>query len=211
MANKKSTLLNMVVVLTAVSVIVGAALGYIYKITKEPIEQANIAAQESAIRMVAPEFDNSPSQESYEVTTAEGLTVTVFPATKGGEPVGAAVRATSPNGFGGEIAVMVGFDNDGNILNYSVLSHAETPGLGSKMNDWFRTDKNRQSVLGKNPGHCNLTVTKDGGEIDAITAATISSRAFLETLRNAYEAYKGNSTDATSGSSVHTTDANSTM
>lgn len=211
MANKKSTLLNMVVVLTAVSVIVGAALGYIYKITKEPIEQANIAAQENAIRMVAPEFDNSPSQESYEVTTAEGLTVTVFPATKGGEPVGAAVRAISQNGFSGEIAVMVGFDNDGNILNYSVLSHAETPGLGSKMNDWFRTDKNRQSVLGKNPGNCNLTVTKDGGEIDAITAATISSRAFLETLRNAYEAYKGQKTDATSGSSVHTTDANSTM
>ncbi len=211
MANKKSTLLNMVVVLTAVSVIVGAALGYIYKITKEPIEQANIAAQENAIRMVAPEFDNSPSQESYEVTTAEGLTVTVFPATKGGEPVGAAVRATSQNGFSGEIAVMVGFDNEGNILNYSVLSHAETPGLGSKMNDWFRTDKNRQSVLGKNPGNCNLTVTKDGGEIDAITAATISSRAFLETLRNAYEAYKGQNTDATSGSSVHTTDANSTM
>ena len=101
MANKKSTLLNMVVVLTAVSVIVGAALGYIYKITKEPIEQANIAAQENAIRMVAPEFDNSPSQESYEVTTAEGLTVTVFPATKGGESVGAAVRATSQNGFSG--------------------------------------------------------------------------------------------------------------
>ena len=201
MANKESTLLNMVVVLTAVSVITGAALGYIYKITKEPIEQANIAAQESAIRMVAPEFDNSPSQESYEVTTADGLTVTVFPATKGGEPVGAAVRATSPNGFGGEIAVMVGFDNEGRILGYTILQHAETPGLGAKADKWFQKD-GKGSVIGKNPGTDNLTVKKDGGDIDAITASTITSRAFLLAVNQAYQAYKSLPVDASTGATA---------
>ena len=66
-------------------------------------------------------------------------------------------------GFGGEIRVIVGFDTEGKLLNYSVLQHAETPGLGAKMQEWFRTDKNRQSVLGRNLSDGELKVTKDGG------------------------------------------------
>ncbi len=196
----------MVVVLTAITVITGAVLGFVYNITKAPIEIANAKAQEEAIRMVAPEFDNAPTEESYEVTN-NGLTATIFPAKKNGEMVGAAVKASSMNGFGGEIVVMVGFDNEGTILNYKVLSHAETPGLGAKTDEWFRTDKNNQSVLGKNPATCNLTVSKDGGDIDAITASTITSRAFLEILHTAYAAFKNNTIDATSGSTITQTAA----
>ena len=117
--------------------------------------------------------------------------------------VGAAVEA-SANGFGGEIKIMVGFDPQGNIIDYAVLQQAETPGLGTKIVDWFKTDKNNQSIKGKNPATNNLTVSKDGGEVDAITAATISSRAFLEAVQSAYNAYANNdeALNATTGATA---------
>ena len=95
------------------------------------------------------------------------------------------------NGFAGEIVVMCGFEADGTVKDYRVLRQAETPGLGTKMEMWFRDPAGARSVIGKNPDATSFYVTKDaGGEIDGITAATISSRAFLETLRNAFQAYK---------------------
>lgn len=95
------------------------------------------------------------------------------------------------NGFAGEIAVMCGFEADGTVKDYRVLQQAETPGLGTKMETWFRDPAGARSVIGKNPESTSFFVTKDsGGQIDGITAATISSRAFLETMRNAYEAYR---------------------
>lgn len=93
-------------------------------------------------------------------------------------------------GFGGELKVLVGFDAEGKIYNYSLLSHAETPGLGSKAADWFK-EGNKGSIKGMNPGEQPLTVSKDGGQVDAITASTITSRAFLNAVNAAYGAYKG--------------------
>lgn len=94
------------------------------------------------------------------------------------------------NGFSGEVRVMYGFAADGTITGYEVLSHAETPGLGAKMNEWFRSDIGNRSVIGHNPANTEMRVSKDaGGAIDAITAATISSRAFLEALRESYKAF----------------------
>ena len=110
---------------------------------------------------------------------------------KGGQVVGGAVESNTKKGFSGEIRVIVGFDMDGKILNYSVLQHAETPGLGAKMQEWFRADKNKQSVLGRTIPDGGLKVTKDGGDVDAITAATISSRAFLDAVNRAYSAFAG--------------------
>ena len=94
------------------------------------------------------------------------------------------------------------YDTEGKLLNYSVLQHAETPGLGAKMQEWFRTDKNRQSVLGRNLSDGELKVTKDGGDVDAITASTITSRAFLNAVNRAYSAFTGadGSTGATTSS-----------
>ena len=77
------------------------------------------------------------------------------------------------------------------LLDYSVLQHAETPGLGAKLQEWFRADKNKQSVLGRTIPDGGLKVTKDGGDVDAITAATISSRAFLDAVNRAYSAFAG--------------------
>jgi len=118
-----------------------------------------------------------------------------YPAKKGNELVGTAVKTFTTNGFSGYIWIMVGFTPDGSINNYSVLEHKETPGLGTKMADWFKpTDpaKAKASIINKNPGTTNFTVSKDGGDIDAITAATISSRAFLDAVQTAYNEYAKN-------------------
>ena len=188
MAKIQSSLLNMVVVLTIITASVGAILGSVYKITASPIAQANARAQEEAIREVAPLFDNNPIAESDTIVTNDSKTI-IYPAKLQGTHVGAAVKATSRNGFNGEIEIIVGFEKDGTIRDYRVLNHGETPGLGAKMAEWFRTDKNNQSIIGKNPQNSNLTVSKDGGEIDAITASTITSRAFLEAVQRAYATY----------------------
>ncbi len=196
---KQSSFGNMLIVLTIITVIVGALLGFVYGITKEPIANAKKQKQVEAVKAVAPEFDNSPIDEKYTITVS-GMDLTVFPAKMGDRKVGAAVESKTKNGFSGEITVMVGFEADGTIRNYRVLTHAETPGLGSKMEEWFRSEKG--CVLGKNPTKDNLTVKKDGGDIDAITAATISSRAFLDAIANAYAAYNNNQYDVNTGATL---------
>lgn len=118
-------------------------------------------------------------------------------AKKNGELVGTAVKTYTNNGFGGKIWLMVGFNPDGTIANYSVLDHKETPGLGSKMDTWFTKD-GKGNIVGKNPGENGLKVSKDGGDVDAITAATISSRAFLDAVNRASSGLSGNA-DASSG------------
>ncbi len=187
----------MAIVLTAVTVIAGALLGYVNDLTKGPIADANAKALSDAIAVVVPGFDNQPT-ENPETIEVNGASYTIYKATKGGEFIGAAVRSTS-NGFGGPLTILVGFDAEGNIIDYSLLSHAETPGLGSKADIWFKKD-GKGSVIGMNPGKNPLSVSKDGGNIDAITASTITSRAFLAAVNNAYQAYaNGDSADVTTG------------
>lgn len=187
MAKLESNFRNMFLVLFGITALAAAALGAVYEVTKGPIEQATLLKQKKAIEAVAPAFENDPiaDQLSLEIN---GGTITIFPAKKDGQVVGAAIESFTNNGFSGLIKIMVGFDKEGNILNYTVLSHKETPGLGSKMNDWFR--EGTGNINGKNPGQNNLTVSKDKGEIDAITAATISSRAFLDGIQTAYKGYQ---------------------
>lgn len=201
MAKLRSTFPNMVIVLTVTAALAGAALGYTHQLTEQPIQLAQKAKQEASIRKVAPAFDNAPAEEKIVRTLDDNSTIYIYPAKQGGEWVGAAVESFSKNGFGGQIDIMVGFEKDGTIRDYTVLKHTETPGLGSKMETWFHQDKNRQSVIGKNPASVRMSVSKDGGDIDAITAATISSRAFLEAIQKAYNAYMNQNNDAVSGAS----------
>ena len=186
----------MALALTGFSVVAGGLLGWVNDITAEPIAQANAKTLSDAIAVVVPGFDNNPA-EAPETVEVNGVSYKIYKATKGGEPIGAAVES-SANGFGGALTVLVGFDNDGNIIDYSLLSHAETPGLGSKAADWFKKGA-KGDITGKNPGEATLTVSKDGGQIDAITASTITSRAFLLAVNNAYAAYKNQYVDSTSG------------
>ena len=168
--------------------------------TTGPIAATKAAALEAAIKAVTPDFDNKPTEQAYMAVTADGDSLKIYPATKDGKFVGAAVESNTKKGFSGEIKVIVGFDAEGKLLNYSVLQHAETPGLGAKMQEWFRADKNKQSVLGRNLADGELKVSKDGGDVDAITAATITSRAFLNAVNRAYSAFAG--TDGLTGATA---------
>ncbi len=191
----------MVLVLTSITLVAAVALGSVYNLTKEPIDASKRAKKENAIKEVLPPYDRLDEEEMVQI---EGLVdpFYVYKAYQGEEFVGAAVQTYSKNGFSGEIKVMVGFDIKGNIVNYSVLEQKETPGLGTKMVDWFKTEKGKQDIRGLNGSKNKLNVTKNGGEVDAITAATISSNAFLEAVRYAYSAYSLNYDGLTGATSV---------
>jgi electron transport complex protein RnfG len=185
---KESTFINMSVTLFAVCLIASAVLGGVYAVTKEPIAAAQLAKINGAIGGVVPAFDNAPSDEKFQVEV-NGKKSVVYPAKNGGEIVGYAIEASTSTGFGGNITLMVGFTPDGAIVKTSVISHAETPGLGAKI-----TESESHFVTqfeGKNPADPNfkLSVKKDGGSVDAITASTITSRAFCDAVNTAYLAF----------------------
>lgn len=194
--------------LTIICVAAGAILAGVNMYTTGPIAATKAAALETAIKEVTPAFDNKPTEDAYMAVTADGDSLKIYPATKDGKLVGAAVESSTKNGFSGEIKVIVGFDAEGKLFNYSILQHAETPGLGSKMQEWFSMDKNKQSVLGRQLADGELKVAKDGGDVDAITAATITSRAFLNAVNRAYSAFSG--TDGLTGATTSSSSANTT-
>ena len=191
----------MLLVLTGVTAISVALLAYVNELTKGPIAEANAKTLNEALKQVLPEFTNNPVGESDTIfSEKDGKKVVdfiVYPAKKGEEWVGSAVESKAM-GFGGELKVLVGFDAEGKIYNYSLLTHAETPGLGSKAADWFK-EGNKGSIKGMSPGEGELKVSKDGGQVDAITASTITSRAFLKAVNKAYEAYKTGEVNTVSG------------
>ena len=186
MAKKESNLRNMLFALLLITLVASASLGGIYQLTKEPIAAAKLEKKNNAIKQVIPEFDNSPTSEVYK-EAVNGDTLYFYPGRKGEELVGTAVETFSMLGFSGEIKVMVGFLPDGTINDVAVLEHEETPGLGDKM----ERKKSEWSLQfqGKNPSDFQLMVKKDGGDVDAITASTISSRAFCDALAKAWEKY----------------------
>ena len=199
MRKLESSLKNMLLVLTGVTVISVALLAYVNQLTAGPIAQAEAKALSDAVRAVVPGFDNDPIAEQ-KIQEVDGVAYAVYPATKGGTYIGAAIEA-SAMGFGGTLRVLVGFDAEGNILDYSLLSHAETPGLGSKADSWFK-EGGKGDITGMNPGRAPLVVDKDGGQVDAITASTITTRAFLSAVNAAYAAYAGqNTADGITGAS----------
>ena len=186
MAKRESTFFNMVLALVLITFIASASLGFIYELTKEPIEAARAAKKNDAIRAVVPDFDNNPSQEEYRIEVPGGNLV-FYPAKKDGELVGTAVETFTNRGFSGEIRLMVGLLPDGTINGIEVLEHKETPGLGDKM----ESDKSDFSVQfeGENPETFQLRLRQDGGDVDGITATTISSRAYCEAVELAWKVY----------------------
>ena len=189
-----STFPNMLLSLTLICLLVGAILGVMKSVTDEPIAKTELSNKIAAIEKVVPEFDNNPLDEVLEYKEGEKDVVKVYVAKKAGEAVGYAVETFTKNGFGGRIDLMVGFDAKGVICDFSVLKHGETPGLGAKMDEWFHTDAkggNIQNMKGVDMAAENgtLVVAKDGGKVDAITASTITSRAFLDAVNRAYKYY----------------------
>jgi electron transport complex protein RnfG len=186
MAKKESTLFNMVSSLVIVTLVASTALGYVYELTKGPIAAAMLAKKINAIDEVVVEYDNHPVDEMYKIQV-EGTkdSLEVYPAKKDGKLVASAIRTFSPKGYGGDVWLMVGLLPDGSFQKISVLEHHETPGLGTKMADPPFKDQ----FVGKNPSTFKLKVKKDGGDVDALSGATISSRAFSQATQLAYDTY----------------------
>ena len=199
----KSSFLNMVLALGCICLVCSALLGLVNHVTAEPIAAANLAKTNNAIKAVVPEFDNIPSEDSWNVEV-DGKQYKVYPATYQGKVMGYAIEVL-PTGFGGTIDMLVGFDAEtGNIYNTSVISHSETPGLGAKITETGEGSF-RAQFDGMDPAATKFMVRKDGGDIDAITASTITSRAFTSGVAEAYKVYltiKGeDATDVVTGAS----------
>lgn len=179
----KSTLFNMVAVLFTITLIASAGVGGVNMITADAIAAAKELAVKQAVANVLPEFEQNEMTE----LTIDELPIKVYKATSGDEVKGYAVETVTKIGFSGTIRMMVGFSPAGEVLNVDVLEQSETPGLGTKMCD--EGNPLLSSVQGKNPAEMNLKVKKDGGDVDALTAATISSRAYVDAIARACEAF----------------------
>lgn len=194
----------MVLVLVGVALITGGILAYVNHITEAPIKLQAEKTLADGIKAVMGGVQLSVAENDTIRQTIKGKEA-VFVIHKtvdsNKQDLGVAVESTT-GGFGGDLKVLVGFDKDGNILGYTILQHAETPGLGAKADKWFQKD-GKGSIIGKNPNKDNLTVKKDGGDIDAITASTITSRAFLLAVTQAYNAYKSGHVDANTSATGH--------
>lgn len=183
MAKKlESSVKNMILCLFFISLFMSAALGFVYQATKGPIAETQKKAEIDALKNVLPKFDNDPTTEAKEI---EGLTYYI--AKSGEKAVGCAVKTFTTKAFSGRFDLMVGFKVDGTINSIAVLEQKETPGLGDKMKTKWKDQFN-----GKNPKDFKMTVKKDGGEVDAISASTITSRAFCDATQKAYDGYMKN-------------------
>lgn len=184
----KSSFKNMTLCLMAICLVCSALLAGVYALTAKPIEAATLAKTNNAIAKVVPEFDGTPVEKSVSVA---GKNYTYYEVAKDGAVAAYAIKASSV-GFGGPLTLMVGVTVDGVIYNTDVLSQSETPGLGAKCTEPEFHDR----FLNLNPKEKKLAVKKDGGDIDAITASTITSRAYIEAVKNALAAYEQISAEA---------------
>ena len=187
MAAKKDTLLNMFVALFVICIVAGGVLGIVFNATKDPIAAAENAKRTAAIKNVLPEFK---TLKTVNVKSAMEDAEIPFHLAYDADNnfIGAAVETFTNKGFSGNISLMVGILADGTIKNISVLQHAETPGLGSKMEE----ETFKGQFNDKNADSFNFSVKKDGGDVDAITAATISSRAFCDAVNRALSTFENN-------------------
>lgn len=176
----------MLLSLTLIALISAAGLAVVYSITKDPIEKAQNQKKNEAIQLVLPNFKGELKDQEI---TLEGdpNPVIIHKAYSDGKLFGAAIETYTNKAFDGSFQIMVGFDSVGTILGTEVLDLHETPGLGEKIK---KTKSNFSLQFeGKNPADYKLSVKKDGGDVDAITAATISSRAFCDAVERAYKAF----------------------
>ena len=194
----------MVLVLTGVAVIMGGILAYVNHLTEGPIAEQKEKALADGIKtvMVCNDLVVAKTDEVKQNVDGKELTFIIYQVKdQQGKDLGAAVQSTTM-GFGGDLKVLVGFNPEGQILGYTLLEHAETPGLGAKADLWFQKGQ-KGDIIGKSPAE-PLTVSKDGGQVDAITASTITSRAFLKAVNQAYQAYKVTpAADAETGATPH--------
>jgi electron transport complex protein RnfG len=186
MSKKESTFLNMTITLFIITLVAGLSLGYVNDLTLEPKAKAKLERKVNALKQVLPEFNNNLVDEVTLIKSDKAKdNVEVYTAKNNDSYVGTAVVGSSEKGYSGLVKIMVGFNPDGSIQNIVVLEQKETPGLGTKMKEV----KFLNQFKGKNPSQFNLKPKKDGGHVDALTGATISTRAFGEATQMAYDVY----------------------
>ena len=169
--------LKLVLILTVICTAAGLLLGVVYNMTYGPIQAALKAEKLESIDRVLPAGDEGPVEQWVTNATTGGSNL-FYLVRKEGKFVGAAIEATSHDGYGGDIVLMVGFNHYGDVEGIDVLQQSETPGLGAKID----TPDFKDEFPGRNAAGTRWKVAKDGGDIDAITAATISSRAVTEAV-----------------------------
>ena len=180
----QSSFKNMTICLFVICLVCSALLAGVYALTAEPIAVAAAAKNEAAIKEVLPE--SAVTIEEVRTVDMDGQKYEYNLAYDGqGNTVGCAINV-APVGFGGPIAIKVGFDANGVIWNTKVLSQAETPGLGAKCTEASFSDQ----FKGFDPAQKRLSVKKDGGDVDAITASTITSRAYADGLATASKVFQ---------------------
>lgn len=186
MSQKESTFFNMISTLLIITISAGASLGFVNSITKAPKAKAKLERKIKALKLVLPEFSNNPVADIMLVKSAHTKdSVELYPAFNQKQKVGMAIIGSSKKGFSGLIKLMIGFKQNGTIKNIVVLEQKETPGLGTKMKD----EKFVKQFREKDPSKFNLKVIKDGGDVDALTGATITSRAYCEAVQMAYREF----------------------
>jgi electron transport complex protein RnfG len=190
-------ILKMIVVLTLFCVGAAGILSQVYNVTKGPIAEAKAEEIRRSIRAVLPAYDNKADEEFIEKKIGvdkkgNDIIRKIYMGKQEERLVGRAFAVIAPDGYSGNIEIMMGVDPEGKITGIEIIAHAETPGLGAKIlkeETWSGKGSGPGGLVGKTLAN-NLKVKKDGGEIDQITGATISPRAIVKAVKKGLEFHK---------------------
>jgi len=185
--------LRLVLVLTLITAGAGLILSLVELATREPIAEQRRLETLRALKAVLPPADNSPDGDTVPLVTGQDkrgreVTRTFFRGRQGGKLSGVAFKVVAPDGYSGNITVMVGIDPEGTVAGVEILNHSETPGLGDKI----AQPAFKAIFVGKTLLNADWRVKKDGGEFDQITGATISPRAVVGAVRKGLEFFRDN-------------------
>jgi electron transport complex protein RnfG len=191
---------RLLITLTLIAAGAGLILSLVESVTREPIKEQRRLQMLKALSAVLPAFDNSPDSDIVNLENGvdkkgQPLQVRFYRARKDNQLVGTAFKVVAPDGYSGNIEVMVGVKPDQQINAIEILAHAETPGLGSKIEEPRFKDLFKDKSL----DNTDWRVKKDGGQFDQITGATISPRAIVVAVKKGLEFYREHSTEITQG------------
>ena len=191
---------RLVIVLTLITAGAGLVLSLVEAVTREPIAEQRRLETLRALQAVLPPSDNEPDQDTVQLVSGKdrrGRDVmrTFYRGRQKGTLSGVAFKVVAPDGYSGDINIMVGIDSSGTVSGIEILSYNETPGLGDKITQPFFKD----IFPGKNLDNADWRVKKDGGEFDQITGATISPRAVVSAVRQGLEFYRDHRSQVLSG------------
>lgn len=197
---------RLIVVLSGICAVAGLALAGVYEVTKEPIAYQKKLEVIRSLQAVLPGLDTDPESFYVDMKREDGTPVRVFrSAGEGGDTVaGVAFQVIAPDGYSGNIYIMMGVLPDGKLGGIEILAHAETPGLGSLIvkESW------KDQFKGRSLDNTNFKVKKDGGDIDQLTGATISPRAVTGAVEKGLIWFRDNRKSILDASAGETSPAN---